>query len=124
MHSHHNSTHRLRLLIGTLALLLAVLGWGLSYKTSLYRNQETIFHSALVPSAKFILENEKSLGSLVAVISSAPSRLPGLASPHFFAAGYDGKSLCGEGCLLCDWPNELSQHEPRWQFFIRPPPLS
>jgi hypothetical protein len=53
-----NSVRRIRLNLGILLLLLAVFGWGVQYKTSLYAEQVPSHHSE--PPAKLLSEAERA----------------------------------------------------------------
>ena len=123
----NNTVHRARLPIGTLALLLAVFGWGLHYKISLYHDLECSFSSSSVPPAKLLSEAERihvAKGSVTSAVSSSGSRV---ASPDALAlAGkrYSKSTSDGGSFLLASCEDVAERHRNSGQLFIRPPPLT
>jgi hypothetical protein len=55
-------------------LAMAVFGWGLQYKLSLYQGKDSIAH--LTPEAKLLSQKERPL--VVQVLSDRPTALPAL----------------------------------------------
>lgn len=123
----NDAAHRARLPIGTLALLLAVFGWGLHYKISLYQDLGCSFSSTSVPPAKLLSEAEKihaAKGGVTSAISISASRL---ASPDVLAlVGKSYSKLISDGSsfLLASLEAGGEHHPNSRQFFIRPPPLT
>jgi hypothetical protein len=123
----NNAARRARLPIGTLALLLAVFGWGLHYKISLYQDLECSFSSTSVPPAKLLSEAERiqvAKGGATSRISISGSRA---SSPDALApAGtHYSKSIShGSSFLLASREVVAERHLSSRQFFIRPPPLT
>lgn len=112
---------RFRLPIGTLVLLLAVVGWGLQYKTSLYP-QANHRHAAAVIPAKLLNDGETSL-TWNDAIPSTGSVLPiGLASPDAIATGYHREPERSEGHLCLVSQKVPREQRPDARFFLRGPP--
>lgn len=116
------SAHRTRVLIGTLALLLALIGWGFHYKTSLYQGNHP--HSGSVTPAKLLSEAERSSPSKRAI--TFPVLIPPvtIACSHVPAAGYENRSVRGERYFLLISQDAPRAHRPIKRFFLRPPPIS
>lgn len=123
MPSSHSACH-IRLPIGTLTLvlLLALIGWGLQYKTSLYQRDHR--HSTSVPPAKLLSEAERSSASKGVISSPVLTSPVGIASPHVPAAGYDRWSVRGERYFLFISQDAPLAHRLCTRFFLHPPPFS
>lgn len=120
----HHSMHRSRLLIGTAALLLAVFGWRLHYKTSLYQDQAKDLHSTLVPPAKLLSDAERSLSAKSVFASFVIVPPTGMTNSHALAAECVGEATRRAGYLPLPSLEALPEHDPCEQVYIRPPPLA
>jgi hypothetical protein len=120
----NSPTHRIRLPFGTLVLLLAVFGWGLQYKTSLYQDQRSNLHSKSLPPAKLLSEAERIASSKHAV--SSAGLITGVTTATLGApwAGYDAELTLCEGCLSPTQRGAAPTRSFSAKLFIRPPPLS
>jgi hypothetical protein len=118
------SEHRVRLPIGTVVLLMAVFGWGLEYKTSLYQEPGNIFHSRSLPPAKLLTEAERTLSSKQAAFGYGLNRGAKFASSHLLAAGWRVDQTACEGWAPYAYEGETPERSFAAKFFIRPPPLS
>lgn len=116
--------HRARLPLGTLILLLAVFGWGLEYKTSLYQDQQSNLHSKSQPPAKLLSEAERNVSSKRMVSFAGLIGGVKIATPDLLATG---NSVEQARCVseLCLPPQETApRRSSSTKYFIRPPPLS
>lgn len=109
---------RFRLPVGT--LLLAVVGWGLQYKASLYP-QANHRHAAAVIPAKLLNDGETSLTWNDTIASTGPLFPIGLASLHVPATGYDREPGRSEGISFVSREVPREQRRDR-RFFLRGPP--
>ena len=120
---HRIPAHRARLPFGMLVLLLAVIGWGLEYKISLYR--AIYLHSPSPLPAKLLSEAERKLASkrtAPALLESIRRMAAGTLSA--VTAEYRDAALCIECCSI-----RASQdpRQERWivrHLSLRAPPLS
>ncbi len=119
----HQPMHRTRFPFGTVLLLLAVFGWGLHYKTSLYQDQAQDLHSTLIPPAKLLSDAERILSPKNAVASLVVVPPTRIATFHALAAERVGESAHLAGYLPVPSREQLPEHNPCRDVFIRPPPL-
>jgi hypothetical protein len=68
--------------LGTLYLALAVFGWGLQYKLSLYEHSDD--HASSIPDAKLLSQKERPASSATIGLIAASTRQPQLPA-RFFA---------------------------------------
>lgn len=122
------SAFRVSLPTGTLVVLLALIGWGLQYKTSLYYH---IFHVSPEPPAKLLSDAERPATERCAVksngLASAVGKVRARNASYYcaLAAGSYGNPTRDEDPLLLVPRVVISSfHHPRTRFFLRPPPLS
>lgn len=118
------STHRVRVPVGTLALLLALITWGIEYKASLC-SEKGFQASVGAPPAKLLTDAERSLEEHGATARSAAISLLQFAGPHWIAAASHDSAAHSSGYLLVasqavDSPRQYL----RTKNFPRPPPLS
>jgi hypothetical protein len=127
MPSCDNLTRRTRFPVGTVMLLLALIGWGLQYKTSLILAEQdhTLYSSEILP-AKILSDREECLSSKTAAAASpsmAPERIP--AHCPVLARGRDREIAQCQTSLLMASPIVLHvRANSSATYFIRPPPLS
>jgi hypothetical protein len=118
-----NSARRTRFPIGTLALLVALIAWGLQYKTSLIlADQDDSLCRTLLLPAKILIDTEDSLPTKIAVSSSASSAVRSIPNLHFLVALSSGDSEPGGRLLLPASQPDAPGHYFSRRFFIRPPP--
>lgn len=117
------TAHRMRWPIGSMVLLLALFGWGLEYKISLYHHGKP-GHSTANPPAKLLTEAERRIAPKGAITS------PGLVSPtrvfstHALVAEYCSERARVAGPFLRVFQDAPARYRLAGRFFIRPPPLS
>jgi hypothetical protein len=103
--------------VGLLMLCMAVFGWGLQYKLSLYKSKDSISHSA--PEAKLLSQKERPVAVLASVHPQPVPAWPAIllvvltlgllqAARSFDSATREAAWPPLQGCLRA--------------LFIRPPP--
>jgi hypothetical protein len=106
--------------VGLLMLSLAVFGWGLQYKLSLYQSKNSITHQA--PEAKLLSQKERP-----ATAQMLDARSPEVAALTVFAFVVMASLLClAVTCFLRTGSRENSRppRPPCLQaLFFRPPPV-
>jgi hypothetical protein len=121
------SARRVSLPVGTFSILLALIGWGLQYKTSLYYH---LFQTSPDPPAKLLSDAERPSTGRSALTSDGLASVAGKvqarnASGCVLVAGCDGNpTRDDESFLLVSRVVTSSFYRPRTRFFLRPPPLS
>jgi hypothetical protein len=78
--------------LGVVCLALAVFGWGLQYKLSLYGHSGD--HSKSIPHAKLLSQKERPVSSATACLIASTSQQARLASSVFLAL-FAGIGLAG-----------------------------
>jgi hypothetical protein len=117
------SARRMRWPIGSLALLLALFGWGLEYKISLYHHGKPS-HSTANPPAKLLTEAERRIapkGAITSAVLVSPIRVLGA---HALVAEYGREQARAAGSFLHVFQDAPARYRLAGRFFIRPPPLS
>jgi hypothetical protein len=117
------SADRKRLPIGMLALLLAIFGWGLEYKTSLYQHWRDP-HPSSIPPAKLLAEGEKCDIEKLAASSIDSSSQVKVSSQLLPAAGFERERSRFEQPLSSATFDARRKLQRQTQSFIRPPPFS
>lgn len=112
----------IRLPIGTAVLLIALIGWGLQYKTSLY--QEKYLHSPSPTPAKLLCETDRNLTAQCVLDSSLSTPSLNIADLHVLAANYEGELLRFDGVVQAVLQYPPLRHRPFEQSCLRAPPLS
>jgi hypothetical protein len=118
-----NSARCTRFPIGTLALLVALIAWGLQYKTSLIRadQDDSLCRTLLLP-VKILIDTEDSLPTKIAISSSASSVVRSPVSHLFLAVGCGTDAEPDETCLLLGLQHVAPEPHFSGEFFARPPP--
>lgn len=117
---------RTRLPIGKLLLLVAVFGWGLQYKLSLYHHCKPA-HSTANPPAKLLTEAERTETERRATFKAAavpvvPISLAGPSGPAGLATTVDAGSSRTVAFLHLALAQAPPDHLRSARSFIRPPP--
>jgi len=117
------SAKRARLPLGTLALLLALFGWGLQYKTSLYHSGKDL-HSHSVPPAKLLSEAERRISARHSVDSAVSAASVKTTAGHAeFADGdLSAENAAYNFALVSEHTPE--RQRPFWRLGPRSPPRS
>lgn len=116
------SSRRAGLPIGTIVLLVAVFGWGLQYKTSLYQDLECNLHSKSLPPAKLLTEAERITASRRATTLAGATGMM-TATVHLPAAGCEIQLAQCESDLPLAGRAPVAARRLFAKLFIRPPPL-
>lgn len=112
---------RFHLPMGTLLLLMAVVGWGLQYKTARYARDASHRVSSAVP-ATFLNDGERTLISNAALQSRGSGLPVGLTSFNVYAAGDHPELLLFKGGLIPVPPVPTRKHGLSRQSSFRAPP--
>lgn len=117
------SAHRARLPIGTLGILLALIGWGLQYKTSLYFH---LFQTSPEPPAKLLSDAERPRIEHRASVTLTQKDQARDTSHGVPAACCDCEAAARDGgyVLLAARAAVSPTNRPRIWFQLRAPPLS
>ena len=108
--------------IGTAMLLVALIGWGLQYKTSLY--QERYLHSPSPSPAKLLSDAERGVTSKVVLGSHNSTPLAKIAKFRAPAASYQGEPLRDEGFVQFALHAVPPEYRAFRRFSLRAPPRS
>jgi len=116
------SAHRVRLSAGTLVILLALIGWGLQYKTSLYHN---FFQTSPDPPAKLLSDAERPCTEQISLASVASKVRTKSVSHSVLAAAFEREPARAEDASLLVLQVAVSTPlRARTHFLLRAPPLS
>ncbi len=117
------TAHRFRWPIGSLVLLLALFGWGLEYKLSLYHEWE-VHHISSDPPAKLLTEAERRIAPKGAITSPVLVRPIRVLSAHALVPEYGREQARSASPLLPVFQEAPARYRLAGRFFIRPPPVS
>jgi hypothetical protein len=125
MDSCAKSAHRPQIRIGMLALVLALVCWGVQYKTSLiFRDQgKTLYSSSRLP-AKIFSESEKCFSATIAAASHDPITAVRAGSYYFLAVTPGSEAAPRESEIALSSLYIFPEYRRSSRSFIRPPPLS
>lgn len=117
-----SSVHRTRMPVGTLVIVFALIGWGLQYKTSLYRH---FFHASSNPPAKLLSDAERP-SIEQSTLQSSSAKVTGRKASHW---ALDAARDCSRGAdknRFAFVPRMIASAPRRTpvRFFLRAPPLA